>query len=161
MSQNWSIQQREGQNQSTCGHLRIIPLNPVLNCSLTNPLYKHKTGVERLVRDKRFNLTDSRLADLCNIGDTTAYRWRWERHRIPTFHDQWGQYRAVYNGYSWIKLPKDYGNPYARKLKRSNTMREHWYVMEQYLSQHPELSLYRDCLLNGKYLKTDLYCSSC
>ncbi|MFX0069970.1 MAG: hypothetical protein ACFFAO_02670, partial [Candidatus Hermodarchaeota archaeon] len=137
-----------------------MPVDPNQDCSNNNPLYRHKEWVETIVKDKKFNLTDPRLAELCNISERTAYRWRWEKHEIPTYYNRWGNVRTLNKNKSagdriWIKLPEDYKNPFAAQFSRHNMMPEHRYVMEKYLAEHPEGEISKESLLEGKYLKPD------
>lgn len=151
VSDNWIVIYRQS------GHpVRSIVLDPYSDCSSENPLYVHKGWVECIVNDKRFNMTDARLGKLCNISETSAYLWRWEKHRI-TKENYWGKYRTLKKrpsgqSHVYIKLPRESSNPFARKLKRHSTMAEHRYVMEKYLAQHPEWVSYHRYLLDGNYL---------
>jgi hypothetical protein len=79
VSDTWTVEYKPFGSRH---QIRSLVLDPYSECSSENPLYMHKRWVERVVNDKRFNITDSRLAKLCNISEMTAYRWRWERHRI-------------------------------------------------------------------------------
>ena len=51
-----------------------------------------------------------------------------------------------------IRVPEDYSNPFAKSNR--NFMREHRYIMERYLSEHPELQISHNYLLDSKYLKS-------
>ncbi|MFX1340990.1 MAG: hypothetical protein ACFFDK_20435, partial [Promethearchaeota archaeon] len=137
------------------GEIRMS-VNPYQECSKENPLYKSKAWVVKIVKDKRFNLTDTRLAKVCGISERTAYRWRWEKHKIPTYDDRWGKNRIIRRKRVWIKVPKDYKNPFASKLIRQNLMLEYRFVIEKYLAKHPELEISQKSLLNGKFLKPDI-----
>ena len=105
-------------------------------------------------------MTDSRLAKVCGISESTTYKWRWNHHRIPTNYERWGKNR-IFSGSNtagnriFIKIPNVYKNPYARKNSRQNTMLEHRYVMERFLAKHPELEVSQKSLFNGKFLKTE------
>jgi hypothetical protein len=116
--------------------------------------------METIVKEKRYNLTDPRLAKVCGILESTTYKWRWNHHRIPTYYERWGSTRTIKRNKSagnrvWIKIPNDHKNPFARKLSRQNTMLEHRFVMESYLAKHPELEISQKSLLNGKFLKPE------
>jgi len=134
---------------------RKIHLNPYNDCSEENPLYRHKGWVERITGDSRFNLTDSRLAELCRISVTTAYRWRGKIHRIPV--ESWGFKRYLHTQKNrtqiWIKVSKSYGNPFAIKKVGFNYMLEHRYLLELELAR--EQQKYHKYLVNGKYLKPE------
>jgi len=86
--------------------------------------------------------------------------WRWEKHKIPTFNERWGQIRNIRRSKKngdriWIKIPNDYKNPFATKFSRQNVMLEHRYVMENYLAKHQELEISQKGLLDGKFLKPE------
>jgi hypothetical protein len=156
ISNDWIVKHKANQ----CAPIKKIFLDPYSDCTPKNPLYRHKCWVESIVNDKRLNLTDLRLAELCNISETTAYRWRWKTHKIPTYNNRWGKYRYMTKHNSkgnhiWIKLPKDCKNPFAKKKARNNVMLEHRYIMELYLRDHPNLEISKRALLNGLYLKSN------
>jgi len=108
------------------------------------------------VYDKEYNLTDSRLGKVCGIPKSKALYWRERVHNIYT--------RAKLRGFErylkkegtkeiiMIRVPEDYANPFAEKNRIF--MREHRYIMERYLAEHPELEISRKYLLDGKYLKS-------
>jgi hypothetical protein len=157
VSDNWTIEYRLFGSRH---QIRSLVLDPYSECSPENPLYKHKGWFERVVNDKRFNMTDARLGELCNICEVTAYRWRWERHKISKYDNHWGKYRrikkrAAGKDHVYIKLPKDYNNPFARKLLRHDTMAEHRFVMERFLAQYPDWESSKNYLIDGKYLLPD------
>ena len=107
--------------------------------------------METIVKEKRYNLTDPRLAKVCGISESTTYKWRWNHHRIPMYYERWGSTRTIKRNKSagnrvWIKIPNDHKNPFARKLSRQNTMLEHRFVMESYLAKHPEYRLKRELI---------------
>lgn len=131
-----------------------IQLNPKEDCSEKNPLYRHKGWVERIVRDKRFNLTDSRLCELCGISERTARRYRKEKYNIPAEYRGFDRYMGKNSSDKNIifkKVDKSYGNPFAVEKANSIQMREHRYIMEKHLAREPKLN--KDYLINGKYLK--------
>ncbi len=151
ISSDWTI--FEKNNQYTAK--RKINLNPYEDSSKSNPLYKHKKWVETVVSNDKIRLSDARLAKLCGIQEHTAYSWRHLVHKIPS---SWGLYRVLKESgggkkYILIKLPKNYKNPYAKKLKDFNAILEHRYIIENYLKNHLDSQLSKDCLYNGKYLK--------
>ncbi|KKM20116.1 hypothetical protein LCGC14_1648790 [marine sediment metagenome] len=135
---------------------KTILLNPYLDCTNENPLYRHKEWVKRLVYDKEFNLTDSRLGKICGIPKSKALYWRERVHNIYT--------RAKLRGFKrylkkegtkeiiLIRVPEDYANPFAEKNR--GFMREHRYILERYLAEHPELEISRKYLFDDKYLKS-------
>ncbi len=130
-----------------------ILLNPYKDCSKNNPLYRHRGWLKRILDDKRFNLTDKRLGELCGITENVA-RKRRGKHGISA--EYWGFIRRTGLNSSgkriiFIKVPKSYGNPFATKKANSDEIREHRYIMEQHLAREPELN--QRFLLSGKYLK--------
>ncbi len=147
------------KNSNQYGEVRMT-VDPYQDCSKENPLYRNKFWVETIVKEKLYNLTDPRLAKVSGISVSTTYKWRWNHHKIPTYYERWGKYRTITRSQSagdriWIKVPKDYGNPFAKKFSRQNIMREHRYVMEKYLAKHPELEIAQKSLTDGKYLKPE------
>jgi len=151
---NWNIEYKIRNNSP----IEKIQLNPKEDCSKKNPLYRHKGWVERIIRDKRFNLTDSRLSELCGISERTACRYRWEKHGIPAEYRGFDRYIGKNSSGKkiiYIKLDKSYGNPFAVEKANSIQMREHRYIMEKHLTQEPELN--EDYLINDKYLKPDCH----
>jgi hypothetical protein len=131
---------------------KILLLDPYSDCSKNNPLYLHKIWVENIVNDSRFNLTDSRLGKLCNISKDKAHYWRFKVHNISK-REGWGFKRFVKNGRIWIKVPKEYRNPFATNNR--GFMQEHRFIMEKYLAKNPNLNISRKCLIEGKYLKPE------
>ncbi len=152
---DWSDMKWTIEVQTNKISTRIIHLNPYNDSSEENPLYRHKGWVERIIGDSRFNLTDSRLAELCRISVNTAYRWRGKIHKIPV--ESWGFKRYLHTMKNrtqvWIKVLKSYGNPFAIKKVGFNYMLEHRYLMEQELTRQPKK--YHKYLVNGKYLKPE------
>jgi hypothetical protein len=132
-----------------------IFLNPLKDCSEENPLYKHKGWVERILSDSRFNLTDPRLARLCRISESTAYRWRSKIHKISL--ESWGFKRYLHKQKNrnqiWTKVPKNYKNPFVLKKPGFNYMLEHRYILEKEMARQPEK--YNIYLVNDKYLKPE------
>jgi len=130
-------------------------LNPYLDCSNENPLYRHKEWVKRLVHDKKFNLTDSRLGKVCEIPKSKALYWRERVHCIYTSAKLRGfkQYlkKEGTREIIMIRIPEDYANPFA--MNNRGFMREHRYILERYLAEHPEWEISQKYLFDDKYLK--------
>jgi len=146
----WKNSNQHGQVSMT--------VDPYKDCSKENPLYRNKFWMENIIQEKRYNLTDPRLAKISGISESTTYKWRWNHHKIPTYYERWGNVRTISRSTSagnrvQIKIPNDYENPFARKLSRQNTMLEHRYVMEKYLAKQPEREISQKSLLDGKFLK--------
>ncbi len=151
-SMNWDIEYQIRNNAP----IEKIHLNPNKICSKENPLYRHRGWVERVVRDKRFFLTDRRLSALCGISERSARRWRWEKFNIPAEYWGFDRYIGVNSSGKKIifkKVSKDYGNPFAVEKVNSAIMQENRYIMEQHLAQDSELN--KKYLINGKYLKPE------
>lgn len=147
---DWNIEYKIRNNAP----IEKIHLNPKEDCTEKNPLYRHKEWFELIVLDKRFNLTDRRISELCGISERTARRYRKEKYDIS------GEYRGFdrYIGKNssgkdiiYKKLDKSYGNPFAIEKANSIQMREHRYIMEKHLAQEPEKN--KDYLIDDKYLK--------
>jgi len=151
ISNDWTIKYRP------YGYIpyRTISLDPYSDCSEQNPLYRHKAWVERLVHEENFNLTDSRLGEVCGITRAKMVYWRERKHNIYTRSESWGFGRFQYqrSGKIGIKVPDDYDNPFAKKQK--GKMYEHRYVMERHLTENPELEQSKKFLTDGKYLKSE------
>jgi len=156
-SVNWDLEHGGWNNQFGKRESGILKLDPYSDCSLQNPLYKHKQWVERIINDTRFNMTDLRFAELCNISESTAYSWRWEKFNIHMLNR--GQYRLIVDNEIhrgvFIKLPDSYNNPYAIEKVNSNAMPEHRYIIERYFSQKIISQKYSEYLLDNKYLKPE------
>ncbi len=84
ISNKWSVQVKKNQFVQ-----KTIKVDPTRDCSENNPLHHHKEWVKRIVNDKRFNLTDSRLAELCGFTRDTARYWRERVHGIKG-KTEWG-----------------------------------------------------------------------
>jgi hypothetical protein len=145
ISNDWTVKNRN----------KTISLDPHSDCSDENPLYRHKAWVERLVHDENFNLTDSRLGEVCGISRAKMVYWREKKHQIYTREKGWGFGRCQLqrSGKVLIKVPDDYRNPYAKNQR--GTMFEHRYVMEQHLAENPELEWSKKYLIDRKYLKRE------
>ncbi|MBA7640030.1 hypothetical protein ES703_47691 [subsurface metagenome] len=129
-------------------------LDPYSDCSERNPLYMHKAWVERLIHDKKFNLTDSRLADVSGVEKYIIRYWREDVHNIKGKRE-WGFGQVVRGERVMIKIPEDYGNPFAKR--NDGYMYKYRYIMERHLAKHPELEVSQKmrknrCLIDGKYL---------
>lgn len=144
----WSIFIRVNKHSQ-----KNVILNPYKDSSEENPLYKHRGWVQRITHDSRFNLTDPRLAELCKISVSTAYRWRWKIHKIPADNRGFKRYLHKQQNRSviWTKVSKTYANPFVIKKISFNYMLEHRYLLEKELANQPEK--YMAYLVDGKYLK--------
>jgi len=135
-----------------------IELDPYSDCSHANPLYRNKVWLERIYLDKDLNLSDKKLAKICQIDDSNITRWR-KRHGIPTKERKSvGKWLEKKSGRVRMYMPHDYLHPQQKHYangERKNTRFEHDYLMEQYLVKHPKLirekfGVLRDnCLLRG------------
>jgi len=152
ISNNWIVKERVNQFLE-----RETLVDPFKECSITNPLYKHKDWVEHIVNKTKYNLTDSRLGELCGISRDKARYWRDKIHNIEG-KKNWGYDRFVdkTDGRIWTKVPSDYENPVVRKDNHQRKfMLEHRYVMERYLAEHPELEISNKILKDDKFLKSE------
>ncbi len=152
ISNNWNVKIKKNQFEET-----TITVNPYKNCSEQNPLYRHKLWIQTIIKNEKFNLTDSRLGELCGISKDKARYWRERVHEIEG-KKTWGYDRIVdkSDGRIWVKVPKNYENPIVNKEDNHRKfMLEHRYIMETYLRNHPELNISRKCLKDGKYLKSE------
>ena len=138
ISSNWKVKYRQNQFQPFIN----INLDPYSNCSEKNPLYRHRGWLNRLVIDKGFNLSDSRLGQLCGITKDKARGWR-RRLEVSRGRD-WGFKRFINNkGRVFIK-PENYTNPIA--LRNKGWILEHRYVIEQFLNSQKSSKLANKCL---------------
>lgn len=152
ISDNWTVKNRKNQFAE-----EIIPVDPTKDCSEDNPLYKHKDWVNTLFKVNEFNLTDSRLGNLCGISRNKARYWRDRVHEIKG-KSEWGYERIVdpSDGRIWIKVPKNYENPVVKKEDHQRRyMLEHRFIMENFLKEHKELEISDNVLIDGKYLKSE------
>ncbi len=154
VSNNWKVSFRKNQYSD----YNVINLNPYQDCSPENPLYMHKDWIEYIYNDKNFQLTDKKLAKLCNITKEAVYYWRKKKYGIIG-KDEWGKgcWIDSRSGRGYIRVPKDYNHPQLKLEKgRKKTYRlEHIYIMEKFLSEHPELEISQKYLIGGKYLKIE------
>jgi len=149
ISNDWTVKYRINKYTP----YQTIALNPYKDCLVKNPLYRHKAWVYHLIHYEDFNLTDSRLGEVCGVSRAKIVYWRKRVHNIYSRNKGWGYKRYIQsNGRVWIKMPKDYNNPFTKKQNRY--MPEHRYIIEQYLSEHPELNIAKKFLIDGKYLKS-------
>lgn len=151
---DWNIEYQIRNNAP----IEKIQLNPYEECSKENPLYRHKGWVESIVRDKRFNLTDQRLGELCGISTNSAHYLRRRKHGILAVYRGFDRYIGKNSGGKKIiykKVDKSYGNPFAVKKGSYDLMREHRHILEKYLAQEPEKN--KDYLINGKFLKAECH----
>jgi len=151
LSDNWTIKYYPTSRTP----YKTILLNPYLDCSNENPLYRHKEWIKCLVHYKEFNLTDSRLGKVCGIPKSKALYWRERVHCIYTRTKLRGfkQYfkKEGTKEISMIRVPQDYANPFA--MNNGGFMREHRYIMERHLAEHLELEISQKYLFDDKYLK--------
>jgi len=147
ISENWTVKYRVNRNSS----YKSLLLDPYSDCSKNNPLYRHKAWLKYLVNDERYNLTDRRIGMICGVPLTTILYWR-NKHQIKG-KKEFGFKRFKTNGRVYIKVPTNYGNPFAKKNK--GYMLEYRYVVEKYLAKHPQFEISQRSLINGKYLKTE------
>ena len=104
-------------------------MDPYSDCSEKNPLYRHREWLNRLVNDKQFNLSDSRLGDLCGITKDKARGWC-KRLGVSRGRE-WGFKRFINDkGRVFIK-PENYVKPVA--LRNKGWILEHRYVIENFL----------------------------
>ncbi|TKJ20055.1 MAG: hypothetical protein CEE43_13485 [Promethearchaeota archaeon Loki_b32] len=148
----WSVEVRKNQYSQ----YQKITLNPYQECSDNNPLYKHKDWLKYLYYSEDFQMTDEKLAKLCNITKDAVYYWRKKIHDLKG-KDEWGEGRWIDNRSKriYIRVPKDYNHPQLTLEKgRKRLYRpEHTYLMEKFLSDRPELEISHKYLIDGKYLK--------
>ncbi len=144
---NWTVEYRQNQ----FADYTYFDVNPRLDCSKSNPLYLHKKWIEHIIKDSRFNLTDSRLGKLCGISRDSVRYYR-RKFNIKGKED-WGYKRFINNGKWWIKVPEDYGNPIAEREK--GYLLEHRYIIECYLREHRELEISKRSLNSDGYLYSD------
>ncbi len=150
-SEDWKVKIYINQSKE-----KIILLDPYKDCCEKNPLYRKEEWVKLLVNDKRFNLTNSRLGELCGISKDKARYWK-KKHNIKGKTD-WGYERIIdkSDGRIWAKVPSNYGNPVVNKKdEQRRYMLEHRYVVERHLAKHPELEISNKVLIDGKYLKSE------
>jgi hypothetical protein len=149
ISDDWNVKIHKKQHSE-----KKLLLDPYSDCSDKNPLYLHKEWVERLVHDKKFNLTQRRLARLCDVDRGVIFYWSKVKHNINMENEKRGFGKRISSsGRVWMKVSEGYGNPIAKKNK--GWMYEHRNILERYLTEHPKLDWSKKYLINGKYLKSD------
>ena len=149
ISDDWTVKIRDNQHSE-----KELLLDPYTDCSDKNPLYLHKEWVDRLVYDKKYNLTQRRLAKLCGVDRGVIFYWSKVKHNINMENEKRGFGRCISSGGRvWMKVPEDYGNPITKKNR--GWMYEHRYILERYLTEHPELDWSKKYLIDGKYLKSN------
>ncbi len=126
-------------------------LDPYSDCSKANPLYMHKKWLERIYNDEEFNLSDRKFGEVCGVAHSTIGDWRRE-HNIKAKRPL-GKWFDKTSGYIKMYMPKTYQHPEVSPTVSRYVRLEHDAVMEEYLSQHPELKVSQQCLIDGKYLK--------
>ncbi len=146
ISSNWTVKYRQNQFVPYVE----IKLNPYSDCSEDNPLYRHKDWLNCIVHDKRFNLTDSRLGELCGISRDKARGWR--RRLEVSRGRKWG-FNCFINkkGRIYIK-PENYNNPVA--IKNNGWVLEHRYIIEQHLNNYSKTDIAKKYLNENGYLKS-------
>lgn len=148
ISSNWIVQRR--QNQFT--PYETLILNPYVDCSENNPLYMHKDWLQTIVNEEKYNLSDSRLGELCSITKDVARYWR--RTLIVSRGRNWGFSHFINaDGRVWIK-PKNYNNPIA--LNNGGYVLEHRFNVERDLNSQIGSELARRCLDSQGFLRTDI-----
>jgi len=60
-----------------------IQIDPNQDCTKDNPLYKNKDWLKRIYNDKKLNLNDQNIGEICGVNGNTIGRWR-KNHGIPT-----------------------------------------------------------------------------
>ncbi len=155
ISENWEIKIPLPPKYD---NFKEITLNPTRDCSENNPLYRHKKWFERIYNDKRFLLSDAKIASMYNLTREKIRYWRQRVHKIKG-RKEWGANRIIdkRSGRIWIRVPKNYDNPVVKKEDGTHRriMMEHRYLMEQYLAKHPEWEISRKVLIDEKYLKQE------
>ncbi len=145
---NWIVKYRQNQFSPFID----IHLDPYSDCSKKNPLYKHRGWLNRLVNDKRFNLSDSRLGELCRITKDKARAWR--RRLEVSRGREWGFKRYINKkGRIFIK-PKNYSNPTA--IRNNGWILEHQYLIEEFLKSQKSSELTKKCLDKNGFLISDI-----
>ena len=146
ISLNWIVKYRQNQFVPYVE----IQLNPYSDCSEDNPLYRYKDWLNCIVHDTRFNLTDSRLGELCGISRDKAREWR--RKLEVSRGREWGFNRFINKkGRIFIK-PENYNNPVA--IKNNGWVLEHRYIIEQHLNNYSKTDIAKKYLNENGYLKS-------
>ena len=150
ITEDWTIDCQKNQNSEE----NIIHLDPKQDSSAANPLYKHKEWLKKIYNDQNLNLNDTKIGEICNLNKSTIGRWR-RTHNIPTKPSNSGQW-VDKQGYIRMYMSNDYHHPELMSHRGEGKFIrfEHAVVMEQYLSEHPELDISKKFLIDGKYLKS-------
>ncbi len=163
ISDKWTVYKyRGGDKQSKKSYIEY-KLNPYKDCDKdSNPLYMHKGWLERVVTDKRFNLTDSRFSKLCGISIGTVQHWKQRTHKISTKYTKMGAPKYVDpDGYIVIKVPDTYKNPFVKIMKDQrilyNIILEHRYLAERNFAKSSNLELKNKFLRDGRYLQPEYH----
>jgi hypothetical protein len=131
-------------------HREPVRLDPTADCSLENPLYMNKDWLNKVYDE--LNLSDRQIGKMYELEHKTIGYWR-EKHGIETRKPAG---KSVVNGYVVLFMPKDYRHPQMIPDKSDVIRRkQHVIVMENYLREHPNLDISKECLVDGKYLKIE------
>ncbi len=156
ISDNWTVSINKYRTSRGSGEETIL-LDPYSDCSDSNPLHMHKEWLETIVNDIRFNLTDSRLGELCGISRGMALYWREKIHKIKRAKIGFIRFLDE-TGYIRIKVPDSYKNPFVRELNIPfKIMREHRYIAERSLAKSSDLELKIKFLYEKKYLYSHVH----
>jgi len=161
ISDDWTVYKYRGGDKKSIKSFIEYKLNPYKDCDKdSNPLYMHKGWLERVVTDKRFNLTDSRLSKLCGISIGTVQHWKQRTHKISTKYTKMGAPKLLDpDGYIVIKVPDSYKNPFVKIMRYQripyNIIAEHRYNAERALVKSSNSRLKSEFLFDGKYLLPD------
>lgn len=148
ISTNWIVKYRQNQFQPYI----YFHLDPYSDCSEENPLYRHREWLNLVINDMRFNLSDTRLGQLCGITKDKARGWR-RRLRVSRGRN-WGFKRFIKEkGRVFIK-PVNYDNPLA--LRNKGWILEHRYIIENYLKSQKNAKLAKKCLNEDGFLKSNI-----
>ncbi len=139
---NWVIQINHGLRlpikEKPKFRIETIYLNPCKECSIKNPLYKHKEWLERIYKNKKWNLNDSLIGKICRVNKTTIRKHR-IKFKIKTknklhkgwFIDSKGYKQIMINGGKFIP--------------------EHILIMIQYLKNNLDTTLTKKYLVRVGY----------
>ena len=132
--------------------MQLIDLDPYSDCSAENPLYLKKEWIDYLYNE--LGLSDRSIAQVCGtINHKTINKWR-NTHGIQARKE-----KASYideSGYRVLLMPPDYKHPQLTyDASGRQVRREYIIVMEEYLSEHPEWDIIKQCLIDNKYLDVE------
>jgi len=150
ISDDWNITTRSNQY----AEYNNISLDPTKDVSKENPLYRNKEWLDKVYNSKNWKLNDKDIANLCGVHPSVIGKWR-RKHHISRKLQGEGRWIDKRSGRTYIRVPQDYNHPELIKRPGSKSIYrlEHIYNIEKYLSQHPELKLSKEYLINGKYLR--------